>query len=113
MEDWILEHDKKVKELYAKGDYEGVEKENKKYKEEYYRRLRTGEYKIQYTDEYQQKEIEKEKRDAEKKYAHPDTMGKTPATILLIVGMIGSLIFKQWYLAWVMLLWWYFSKDRV
>lgn len=47
------------------------------------------------------------------KIAHPDTMGKTSATILLVVGMIGSLIFRQWYLAWVILLWWYFSKDRV
>lgn len=51
-----------------------------------------------------------EKKD---KIAHPDTMRKTPATILLIVGMIGSLIFKQWYFAWIILLWWYFSKDRV
>lgn len=45
--------------------------------------------------------------------AHPDTMRKEPATILLIVGMIGSLIFKQWYFAWMALLWWYFSKHRV
>lgn len=45
--------------------------------------------------------------------AHPDAMKKTPATILLVVGMLGSLIFKQWYLIWTMLLWWYFSKDRV
>ena len=49
----------------------------------------------------------------DEKIAHPDTMRKTPATILLIVGMIGSLIFKQWYLVWIILLWWYFSKDRV
>lgn len=47
------------------------------------------------------------------KIAHPDTMRKEPATILLIAGLVGSLIFKQWYLIWIMLLWWYFGKDRV
>ena len=47
------------------------------------------------------------------KIAHPDTMNKVSATILLIVGMIGSLIFKQWYFAWAILLFWYFKNDRV
>ena len=47
------------------------------------------------------------------KIAHPDTMRKEPATILLVIGMIGGLIFKQWYLIWALLLLWYFSKDRV
>jgi hypothetical protein len=49
----------------------------------------------------------------DEKIAHPDTMRKTPATILLVIGMVGSLIFKQWYLVWVILFGWYFSKDRV
>ena len=49
----------------------------------------------------------------DEKIAHPDTMAKMPATILLIVGMIGSLIFKQWYFIWMILIWWFFSKDRV
>lgn len=48
-----------------------------------------------------------------RKIAHPDAMEKTSATILLIVGMLGSLIFKQWYLIWAVLLWWYFKTDRV
>ena len=49
----------------------------------------------------------------DEKIAHPDAMTKTQATILLIVGMIGSLIFKQWYLIWAILIWWYFGTDRV
>ncbi len=49
----------------------------------------------------------------DEKIAHPDTMRKEPATILLIIGLIGSLIFKQWYLVWAILLLWYFSRDRV
>ena len=49
----------------------------------------------------------------DEKIAHLNTMEKVPATILLILGMIGSLIFKQWYYAWIMLLWWYFGNDRV
>lgn len=47
------------------------------------------------------------------KIAHPDAMGKTPATILLVVSMIGSLIFNQWYLIWAILLIWYFSTNRI
>lgn len=49
----------------------------------------------------------------DEKIAHPDVMRKTPAIIWLILGMVGSLIFQQWFLAWPLLLWWYFSKDRV
>ena len=113
MEDWILEHDKRVKELYQKNDYKGIDAENKRYAEEYNRKLISGEYKIEYTDEYYKKEAEKEKYAAEKKYAHPDTMDKKSAAVLLAVGMVGSLIFKQWYLVWVMLLLWYLGKDRV
>ena len=45
--------------------------------------------------------------------AHPDTMRKEPATVLLILGLLGSLIFKQWYGIWALLFWWYFSKNRV
>lgn len=88
------------------------ERKAKEYEEEYYRQIRSGERRL-YTDEYYQKEAEKAKRSAEQKTAHPDTMEKTPATILLIAGMVGSLIFKQWYVIWVVLLWWYFSQNRV
>ncbi len=49
----------------------------------------------------------------DEKIAHPDSMRKAPATILLVAGMIGSLIFKQWYLIWAILFWWYFNNDRV
>lgn len=49
----------------------------------------------------------------DEKIAHVDSMDKKMALVLLIAGMIGSLIFKQWYLVWVILLWWYFSNDRV
>lgn len=92
---------------------EARERKAKEYKEEYYRKIRTGEYQIQYTAECLKNEVEKAQRSAEKKTAHPDAVEKTPATILLIAGLVGSLIFKQWYLIWIMLLWWYFSKDRV
>lgn len=49
----------------------------------------------------------------DKKIAHPDSMGKIHATVLLILGMIGSLIFNQWYAIWLLLLLWYFGKDKV
>lgn len=49
----------------------------------------------------------------DEKIAHPDAMRKGPATALLIIGMIGSLIFKQWYLVWIILFLWYFHTDRV
>ena len=101
---------KKVEESIR--EREEKEKKAKEYKEEYYRQIISGE-RILYTDEYYKKEVEKAKRSAEEKTAHPDTMEKAPATILLIAGMVGSLIFKEWYLVCVMLLWWYFSKDRV
>lgn len=89
-----------------------VERKNKEYKEEFDRKVRNGEIQI-YTDEYLQKQMEKQEELKRQKIAHPDTMGKTPATILLIIGMCGSLIFKQWYYVWAILLWWYFSQDRV
>ena len=64
---------------------------------------------VYFTEEKQKNKIAHK----DDKIAHPDTMRKEPATVLLIVGMIGSLIFKQWYLIWATLLWWYFSKNRV
>lgn len=45
--------------------------------------------------------------------AHPDTMRKIPAIILLVVVLIGSFIFEQWYFIWIIALVWYFSKKRV
>ena len=85
-------------------------KERERVIEEHYKKLKkTGMYK----EGYLEKEKEKSLNKLREQTAHPDTMGKTPATILLIVGMIGSLIFKQWYLIWAMLLLWYFGKDRV
>ena len=88
-------------------DYEFKQK-----KAEFYKKVANGEIKL-YTDEHRKKEAEKQKRFQEEKTSHPDTMQKVPAKILLIVGMIGSLIFKQWYAIWAILLMWYFNKDRV
>ena len=63
---------------------------------------------------YFQKETSKDKiAHQDEQIAHPDAMRKAPATILLVIGLIGSLIFKQWYLVWALLLLWYFSKSRV
>lgn len=101
---------KKVEE--SRREREDRERKAKEYKEEYYRKLVSGEMQI-HTDEYLREESEKQKQSAARKTAHPDAMDKIPATILLVAGMIGSLIFKQWYLIWVVLLVWYFSRDRV
>lgn len=86
--------------------------EYEEYKAEFYKKVRAREIRL-FTDEYLKAEADKKQKFSEEKIAHPNTMDKTPATILLIVGMIGSLIFKQWYVIWVILLMWYFSKDRV
>lgn len=41
------------------------------------------------------------------KYDHPCTPDNGFVTVLYILGMIGSFIFKQWYIAWFALTVWY------
>ena len=41
------------------------------------------------------------------KYDHPCTPDDRFVTILYVIGMIGSLMFKQWYIAWFALTVWY------
>lgn len=43
----------------------------------------------------------------EVKYDHPCMPEDGFVTFLYIVGMIGSLVFKQWYIAWFALTVWY------
>ncbi len=48
----------------------------------------------------------------EPKYYHPNTISKGPALFITIAVMIGSLIFKQWYIAWFGIIVWYFHTER-
>ena len=48
----------------------------------------------------------------EQKYYHPNTISKGPAIFITIAVMLGSLIFKQWYMAWIAIIIWYFHTDR-
>ena len=48
----------------------------------------------------------------EQKYYHPNTISKRPAIFITIAVMLGSLIFKQWYIAWIAIIIWYFHTDR-
>ena len=66
-----------------------------------------------YTEDRLARERKKSLNSLHEPMAHQDAMGKTLATILLILGMCGSLIFKQWYYVWAILLLWYFGQDRV
>ena len=79
---------------------------------EFWRKIESGELQL-YSEEHWKQEAIRIEEEKEKKYAHPDAMGKTEAKILLILGMVGSLIFVFWPWLWIALLSWYFGKDRV
>lgn len=89
-----------------------VIRKNKEYEDEFWNKINSGEIQL-YSNEYLEDQKHKEEIQKNKKYAHPDTMGKTEAKILLVLGLIGSLIFVFWPWLWIMLFSWYFGKDRV
>lgn len=109
-------------EVYRKvfaEDKKRRQEQKEKYKQEVIKRCEEGRaYSYDWQYYYEAKGIIPEEAKnkiahQDEKIAHPDTMQKSSATILLIIGMIGSLIFKQWYFIWALLLLWYFSQDRV
>ena len=91
---------------------EEVTRKNKEYEKEFKQQIESGALQL-YTKEYLEAEENKQKEIENKKIAHPDAMRKAPATVLLILGIIGSFIFKQWYIVTGILLIWYFSTKRV
>ena len=88
------------------------ERKRKEYEEEFWRKIESGEIQL-YSEEHWKQETIRMEEKKNKKYAHPDTMGKTEAKILLILGLVGSLIFVFWPWIWIALFSWYFGKDRV
>ena len=48
----------------------------------------------------------------EQKCYQPNTISKGLALFITIAVMIGSLIFRQWYIAWIGIVVWYFHTDR-
>ena len=91
---------------------EEVTRKNQEYEKEFREQIENGTIQL-YTNEYLEAENKKQEEFKKKKYAHPDAMRKMPATILLILGIMGSFIFKQWYLVAGLLLMWYFGTKRV
>ena len=43
---------------------------------------------------------------------HYNTIPKVAALLITILVMITSLIFKQWYIAWIGVIAWYFHTER-
>lgn len=78
-----------------------------------YRKVFQTESKSSYGQPSSNKHLRRRIAHQNEKIAHPNTMRRVPATILLIVALVGSLIFEQWYLIWIIALMWYFSKNRV
>ena len=69
---------------------------------------------IKYADnpERAEKEYEKLKRNREEtsKYPYPYELDVGPATLIYIVVMVGSLIFKEFYYIWAAASMWYWPK---